>query len=318
MTDSSLEANYLVVPGQVIATTSSHSSSGDGDGLQFLRGHGTYVDRQADSDNDGVMTTSSVLSQDHLVASVCGVVERVNKLVSVIPVASSLYVGHVGDLVVGQITSVASTRWKVQLVQGQRDAQLPLSGVHLPGGVQRIRTAEDQRDMRNILQEGDWISAEVHNVQKDGSLVLHTRSLRYGKLSNGCWISVPPALIPRRKNHYMTMMNLLDVLWGTNGCIWIQRKLPLSQQSPEEDLAERQEELRKEHAAIPVNFEERQAICRFRNAIECLRLVQIMVSPENVQTVYELSKHLRPAEMVHPQNIIELTATLRRRSNLND
>jgi exosome complex component RRP4 len=197
------------------------------------------------------------------------------------------------------------------LVPGQRDAQLPLSGVHLPGGVQRIRTAEDQRDMRNILQEGDWISAEVHNVQKDGSLVLHTRSLRYGKLANGCWISVPPALIPRRKNHYMTMMNLLDVLWGTNGYIWIQRKLPLSQQSAEEDLAERQEELRKEHAATPVDYEERQAICRFRNAIECLRLVHCLVSPENVQAIYEQSKNLRPADMLHPQNIIELTASLR-------
>lgn len=37
--------------------------------------------------------------------------------------------------------------------------------------------------MREYLQEGDLISAEVQNVQNDGTLSLHTRSLRYGKVS---------------------------------------------------------------------------------------------------------------------------------------
>lgn len=36
--------------------------------------------------------------------------------------------------------------------------------------------------MRQYLQEGDLISAEVQNIQNDGSLSLHTRSLRYGKV----------------------------------------------------------------------------------------------------------------------------------------
>lgn len=36
--------------------------------------------------------------------------------------------------------------------------------------------------MRQYLQEGDLISAEVQDIFQDGSLSLHTRSLKYGKV----------------------------------------------------------------------------------------------------------------------------------------
>ena len=121
-----MSASHLVIPGQVIATSSAETNDED----SFLRGHGTYVER--------------VEKEDRLVASVCGTVQRVNKLVTVVPFCESIYQGHVGDLVVGRVTSVGTSRWTVSLVPQQRDAQLPLSGVHLPGGAQRVRTAQDQ------------------------------------------------------------------------------------------------------------------------------------------------------------------------------
>ena len=37
--------------------------------------------------------------------------------------------------------------------------------------------------MRDYLAEGDLISAEVQSVHADGTLALHTRSLKYGKVS---------------------------------------------------------------------------------------------------------------------------------------
>jgi len=37
--------------------------------------------------------------------------------------------------------------------------------------------------MREILKEGDVISAEIQSVYNDGSLALHTRSVKYGKVS---------------------------------------------------------------------------------------------------------------------------------------
>lgn len=290
-------AQYLVVPGQVIASMNSESTEEQ----SFLRGHGTYVEKLAD--------------EDRLIASVCGTVQRVNKLITVIPFCELLYQGHVGDLVIGRVSTVQNSRWTVQLVPSQRDAQLPLSGVHLPGGAQRVRTAQDQRDMRLFLQEGDLISAEVHKVQpSDGSLMLHTRSFRYSKLENGCLVRVPPALIARRKNHALTLINdTLDVLWGTNGVIWIQRALQSTGGDDAKDLAELQEELRRQHSSTPVLPDQRQSIARLRNAIECLRLVHSMVTPEMAESIYHKSVELgmKPYEMLDPQKVLHLTESCR-------
>lgn len=290
----------LVIPGQVIATSSIEGGDVK-DENSFLRGHGTYVERNE--------------TEERLIASVCGTVQRMNKLITVIPFCESVYQGHVGDLVVGRVTSVGTSQWTISLVSQQKDARLPLSGVHLPGGAQRVRTAQDQRDMRLFLQEGDLICAEVHKVQpSDGSLSLHTRSFRYSKLENGTLVQVPPSLIPRRKNHYMSMINnTLDILWGTNGNIWIQRKLKEMGGDEANNLADLQEQLRQEHANTPVLPDERQAIARFRNAIECLRLVHSMVTPEFAEEIYNRSVTfgLTPSQMLLPQNVVSLTEICR-------
>lgn len=290
----------LVIPGQVIASSSIEGGDSK-DENSFLRGHGTYVERFE--------------TEERLIASVCGTVQRMNKLITVIPFCESRFQGNVGDLVVGRVTAVATSQWTISLVSQQRDARLPLSGVHLPGGAQRVRTAQDQRDMRLFLQEGDLICAEIHKVQpSDGSLSLHTRSFRYSKLENGTLVQVPPALIPRRKNHYMSMINsTLDVLWGTNGNIWIQRKLKETGGDEANNLADLQEQLRQEHAKTPVLPDERQAIARLRNAIECLRLVHSMVTPEFGEEIYNrsLTFGLSPSQMLLPQNVVSLTEICR-------
>ena len=75
-------------------------------------------------------------------------------------------------------------------VHTKLDAVLMLSSVNLPGGELRRRSEEDERMMRHYLQEGDLISAEVQNVMSDGTLSLHTRSLKYGKLGQGVLLQV--------------------------------------------------------------------------------------------------------------------------------
>lgn len=37
--------------------------------------------------------------------------------------------------------------------------------------------------MRQYLKEGDLVSAEVQNIFNDGALSLHTRSMKYGKVT---------------------------------------------------------------------------------------------------------------------------------------
>ena len=43
------------------------------------------------------------------------------------------YIGDVGDVVVGRITAVESSRWRVN-INSTLDAVLPLTSVNLPGG----------------------------------------------------------------------------------------------------------------------------------------------------------------------------------------
>ncbi|XP_076441452.1 exosome complex component RRP4-like [Babylonia areolata] len=180
----------LVTPGDVITSDSG-----------FMRGHGT------------------VMEGDSLKATVAGVVQRVNRLVSVRPLKAR-YVGEIGDVVIGRVIEVGTRRWKVD-VHTKLDAVLMLSSVNLPGGELRRRSEEDERMMRHYLQEGDLISAEVQNVMSDGTLSLHTRSLKYGKLGQGVLLQVPASLVKRRKTHFHTLPCGVKIILGNNGYIWL-------------------------------------------------------------------------------------------------
>src|SRR5690348_4004035 len=103
---SSALLQSIVVPGSALIADAG-----------YLRGHGTYV-------QDGALT-----------ASVAGIVERVNKLVTVRTLRSR-YTGEVGDVVVGRVREVGSKRWRVD-VGSRQDAVLMLSSVNLEGGEQR-------------------------------------------------------------------------------------------------------------------------------------------------------------------------------------
>ena len=188
MSDSSL----IVVPGEEIVGEAG-----------FLRGHGTYAEAST------------------LVSSLAGVVERVNRLITVRP-PHSRYSGEVGDVVVGRVRSVGSKQWRVD-VGARQDAVLQLSAINLEGGTLRRRTLEDQLSMRSYYSEADILSAEVHSVMGDGSLSLHARSAKYGLLSNGVLVCVPPGLMRRVKQHFVTLPPHVgcDAILGLNGYIWI-------------------------------------------------------------------------------------------------
>ena len=194
------EPQQLVSPGDVITRE-----------VGYMRGHGTYT------------------RDDVLYASVAGAVQRVNKLISVTP-PKTKYQGEIGDVIVGRITEVQQKRWKVE-INARLDAVLQLSSVNLPGGELRRRSAEDELTMRKYLQEGDLISAEVQNLFSDGAVALHTRSLKYGKLSQGTLVTVSPSLIKRRKTHFHKLPCGASVILGNNGNVWI---MPTTQDDNED------------------------------------------------------------------------------------
>jgi exosome complex component RRP4 len=178
------------------------------------RGHGTYI----------------ASSSTEIIATVAGTVQKTNKLLSVQPLRAR-YTPEIGDLVVGRIIEVQSKRWRVE-VGAPVLAGLPLSAINLPGGILRKRTETDELQIRTFFSEGDLLVAEVQSLYQDGSASLHTRSLKYGKLRNGVFMSVSGTGggggVVRARRQVWTIDTVhgggkVDVILGVNGYIWISK-----------------------------------------------------------------------------------------------
>jgi exosome complex component RRP4 len=77
--------------------------------------------------------------------------------------------------------------------------------------------------MRTFFTEGDLLVAEVQQLFSDGAASLHTRSLKYGKLRNGMFISIPPMLVVRSKAHMYSLGGGVHCILGTNGFVWVSK-----------------------------------------------------------------------------------------------
>lgn len=321
--------SYMVVPGQVLAVSQKQDEASS-----FLRGHGTYIETIVEDDH---LEGGPADQDSRLVASTVGMVQRVNKLVSVLPLSErGGYTGQVGDLVVGRILTVSPTRWTVQLTPGggpTSEASLPLSGVSLPGGAQRMRTAQDARAMRLFLKEGDLVAAEIHKVPSGnagiGSWQLHTRSSRYGKLENGSLVEVPSFLVPRRKQHVSTLNLPKDpscdsppspilVIFGCNGSIWLQRDISVFDKggtgnaatSGGPELVELHQQQQETHSATPYSLTDRKTLSRLSNILQILVTAKQACTVENLERLYAESLSYSPSKLLHPDIVVKLASCL--------
>ncbi|KAJ5041198.1 uncharacterized protein L3040_005749 [Drepanopeziza brunnea f. sp. 'multigermtubi'] len=201
-------AKDLVTPGQTVT-----------DDPQWMRGHGTYV----------------ASSSTEIIATVAGTIQKTNKLLSVRPLRAR-YTPEIGDLVVGRIVEVQAKRWRVD-VGAPVLAGLPLSAINLPGGILRKRTDTDELQIRTFFSEGDLLIAEVQSLHQDGSASLHTRSLKYGKLRNGVFMSVSGVGggggVVRSRRQVWTIDTVsgggqVDIVLGVNGYIWISKHVEVA------------------------------------------------------------------------------------------
>lgn len=165
-----------------------------------------------------------------ITSSLAGTLTKTNKLLSVRPLRAR-YTPEIGDLVVGRIVEVQARRWRVDVAASQL-AILQISAINLPGGILRKRTETDELQIRSFFAEGDLVVAEVQQLHQDGAASLHTRSLKYGKLRNGVFVSVSGTGggggVVRSKRQVWTMdaanaAGKIDVLLGVNGYIWISK-----------------------------------------------------------------------------------------------
>uniref|UniRef100_A0A8C4UL12 Exosome component 2 n=1 Tax=Falco tinnunculus TaxID=100819 RepID=A0A8C4UL12_FALTI len=173
---------------------------------------------------------------------------------------------------------VQQKRWKVE-TNSRLDSVLLLSSVNLPGGELRRRSAEDELAMRDYLQEGDLISAEVQSVFSDGAVSLHTRSLKYGKLAQGVLVQVSPSLVKRQKTHFHDLPCGASVILGNNGFIWIHPTL----EHKDEEAGGFTTNLE------PVPLSDREVISRLRNCIVALVNQKLMLFDTSILYCYEAS-----------------------------
>ncbi|KXS20878.1 exosome component 2 [Gonapodya prolifera JEL478] len=245
----------VVLPGEEIATATS-----------FMRGHGTYP------------------LNDKLQSSLAGVIERVNKLISVRPLRSR-YSGEVGDVVVGRVTEVGQKRWKVD-INARQDAVLLLSSINLPGGVQRRKSEMDELNMRKFFTDGDLLSAEVQSFFNDGGASLQTRNTKYGKLRNGTLVTVPSSLIRRSKSHFHTLSSGVHLIVGLNGNIWVSKATPQSTEEKDSEMI-----------YMGTNDDDfsddvRRNIARTCNSIIALARCQVLINEVLIFNMYEAALDL--------------------------
>ncbi|XP_077240623.1 ribosomal RNA processing 4 isoform X1 [Tasmannia lanceolata] len=255
-----------------------------------------------------------------VVATLCGVVERVNKLVYVRALRAR-YKPEIGDIIVGRVIEIAPKRWRLEINFSQ-DAVLMLSSMNLPGGIQRRRTAGDELNMRSIFEENDVICAEVRGFQHDGSLHLQARSQKYGKLEKGQLLTVPPYLVKRRKQHFHHLEQYgVDLIIGCNGFIWVgEHSEPM-----ENDMLEDQESnksnkkvtILEEQEQTHTPVETRQNICRIANAVRILSALGFNLSIEKVIDTAETSSNIDIKDMLGAEFCVQVAEReVQRRSTL--
>lgn len=256
---------HIVLPGDLVT---SHPG--------FMRGHGTF------SSPDG-----------ELISSVAGRVTQINKLISV-HAPRARFIGETGDVVVGRIieVQVGQRRWKVE-TGARLDSVLLLNHINLPGGELRRKTTEDEMMMRSYFKEGDLIVAEVQSTFQDGSLSLHTRSLRYGRVGQGTLVKVPPFLVERCKVLFHNLPTIgIHLVLSNNGYIWI---------SPSRIDEEIEYGFDLSLESIPLMT--RQSIARMRNCIHIMKAGKILLNATSCTRCFEESMEFEVRELLEPSAI---------------
>jgi exosome complex component RRP4 len=256
----------------------------------YFRGHGTYV------------ATGST----EIMATVAGTIQKTNKLLSVRPLRAR-YTPEIGDLVVGRIIEVQSKRWRVD-VGAPLLAGLPLSAINLPGGILRKRTETDELQIRTFFSEGDLLVCEVQSLYQDGSASLHTRSLKYGKLRNGTFVSVSGTGggggVVRSRRQVWTIDSAngggpIDVILGVNGYIWISKHVEPAGVETETSITRIEESTSSKVYSSQndeIGPETRQEIARIRGVITCLVEAGLKVDEDMVMNGYKAAIELEIEE----------------------
>eukprot|EP00455_Lapot_gusevi_P022270 TRINITY_DN2318_c0_g1_i3.p1 TRINITY_DN2318_c0_g1~~TRINITY_DN2318_c0_g1_i3.p1 ORF type:complete len:202 (+),score=44.83 TRINITY_DN2318_c0_g1_i3:80-607(+) len=165
--------------------------------------------------------------------------------------------------------------------------------------------------MRTFFTENDLISAEIQALHSDGSVAIHTRSQKYGKLQGGLFVSVPQALVKRCKQHFVDLPCGVSLILGNNGYIFLSRTLTEEEKADKAKNDQEEDRSKVEQKRVSVDVEARENIARVRNSIIALSKVGVPISPTTILDVFEESVRLgfQAPEILNPAIIPQVTQT---------
>lgn len=122
----------------------------------------------------------------------------------------------------------------------------------------------------------------MQTINRDGTILLHTRNTKYGKLENGIFISVQSILITHLSQHFITLDCGVDIILGKNGYIWITEKIDYgynknSDLELQRPLVTVMEEKKLQHKVKDIDSDMRTKISRVVNSIRILEYIYCIV-----------------------------------------
>ncbi|MFX0064416.1 MAG: exosome complex RNA-binding protein Rrp4 [Candidatus Hermodarchaeota archaeon] len=191
-----VEHHQLVIPGELIAI-----------GNQFRRGGGCYRRKEG--------------KEYHIFSDRIGLVEVHGKTIFVVPLEGG-YTPKEGDIVIGKITNVGLTSWRV-------DIRSVVEAVLTASNAMQRQIDPLRADISKFLNLGDYIKAKVmaYDRTRDPLLTME-RDQRCRKLNAGRLVEIDAVKVPRVIGKKGSMISLLkrktrsNIFVGQNGRILIQ------------------------------------------------------------------------------------------------
>lgn len=177
----------VVIPGEEIVSS-----------INYLAGYGTYRE------------------EEKIFSKVFGLLKQRGYVVSVVPLEGT-YMPKVGDMVIGEITYVSLSTWKVD-IGASYEAILSIAGV--------MEYIERSADLSKYYKRGDLIFAKVESMTEDKIIHLTMKDRKSRKLYGGKVVTIVPSKVPRLIGKEGTMINTIKdktgciINVGQNGRIW--------------------------------------------------------------------------------------------------
>ncbi len=176
-------------------------------------------------EGDEIRSHSGVYQEDDKIRSkYVGVVEYSGSSVRVVPM-SGRYIPEEGDIVIGEVSSVGFSNWRVDL-NSPYDAMLKID----------VAVDEyidlDEDDLTDYFDVGDAIVTEITAVTEGMDVNVSMEDRRCRKLRGGRIIEIAPSKVPRVIGKKGTMVKQIKqktgtkIIVGQNGLVWIQGDNP--------------------------------------------------------------------------------------------